>query len=149
SELERLLATLESDADSMPPDVLRLRDSVATILAKKPLIESRLEQLGAIPLADYAAGLTAAAQELYTTAVARVDQARLMLAVYAIVLLAAVAFVAVRLHGSYREINRANADLAQLNESLEQRVEERTQELSKTLADLKESQVQLVQAEKM
>jgi signal transduction histidine kinase len=151
SELERLLVTLQRDqrVDAMPADVGRLRDSVSTILAKKPLIESRLEQLGAIPVADYAAGLTAAAEDLYTTAVARVDQARLMLAVYAIVLLVAVGFVALRLHGSYREINRANNDLAELNESLEQRVDERTRELTKTLADLKESQVQLVQAEKM
>ena len=93
--------------------------------------------------------LGAAAQDLYQTAVARVDQARLMLAVYAVVLLLAVGFVAFRLHGSYREINRANSDLAELNESLEQRVTERTNELAGTLSDLKESQVQLVQAEKM
>ena len=86
---------------------------------------------------------------MYTIAVTRIEQARLMLAVYAVVLLLAVGFIALRLHGSYREINRANADLAVLNESLEQRVAVRTQELSGTLADLKESQVQLVQAEKM
>ncbi len=96
-----------------------------------------------------ATNLGAAAQDLYQTAVARVDQARLMLAVYAVVLLLAVGFVAFRLHGSYREINRANGDLAELNESLEQRVTERTNELAGTLSDLKESQVQLVQAEKM
>src|SRR5262249_32209928 len=47
------------------------------------------------------------------------------------------------------EINHANTDLAELNESLEQRVSERTNELAGTLTDLKESQVQLVQAEKM
>ena len=86
---------------------------------------------------------------MYTIAVTRIDQARLMLAVYAVVLLLAVGFIALRLHGSYREINHANTELAVLNESLEQRVAERTQELSGTLADLKESQVQLVQAEKM
>ena len=72
-----------------------------------------------------------------------------MLAVYAVVLLLAVGFVAFRLHGSYREINGANDELARLNESLEQRVTERTNELAGTLTDLKESQVQLVQAEKM
>jgi signal transduction histidine kinase len=151
NELERLLVTLGRDqrVDAMPQGVGRLRNSVSTILTKKPLIESRLEQLVGTPIADYAAGFSAAAQDLYAIAVARVDQARLMLAVYAIVLLVAVGFVALRLHGSYREINSANTDLAQLNESLEQRVVERTHELSGTLADLKESQVQLVQAEKM
>jgi signal transduction histidine kinase len=151
SELERLLLTLIRDqrVDSMPGDVEVLLNSVSAILKGKPLIESKLTQLVGTPVADHALALGTAAQDLYTVSVTRIEQARLMLAVYAVVLLLAVGFVAFRLHGSYREINAANADLAALNESLEQRVSARTQELSGTLADLKESQVQLVQAEKM
>jgi two-component system NtrC family sensor kinase len=151
SELRRLLVTLGRDqrVDEMPEDVVRLRSSIETILAKKDAIRSKLEQLGNTPVVAYGTSLGAAAQDLYRIAVARVDQARLMLAVYAVVLLLAVGFVAFRLHGSYREINRANSELAELNESLEQRVSERTNELAGTLSDLKESQVQLVQAEKM
>jgi signal transduction histidine kinase len=151
TELERLLVTLGRDqrVDAMSGDVRVLLSSVTTILKSKPLIESKLRQLVDSPVADHAAALGTAAQDLYTVAVTRIEQARLMLAVYAVVLLLAVGFIALRLHGSYREINSANADLAQLNESLEQRVAARTQELSGTLADLKESQVQLVQAEKM
>ncbi len=151
SDLERLLVTLTRDqrVDSMPGDVQVLLSSVRTILANKPLIESKLRQLVGTPVDAHAVALGSAAQDLYTVAVTRIDQARLMLAVYAVVLLLAVGFIAWRLHSSYREINRANADLAALNESLEQRVSARTQELSGTLADLKESQVQLVQAEKM
>jgi signal transduction histidine kinase len=133
----------------MPADVERLRDAVQTIVDKKTNIESKLRQLAETPLRASATNLGTAAQDLYQAAVARVDQARLMLSVYAVVLLAAVGFVAFRLHGSYREINHANGELAQLNESLEQRVADRTSELAGTLADLKESQVQLVQAEKM
>jgi signal transduction histidine kinase len=150
-EIERLLVTLGRDQriDSMPGNVKALLSSVGTILANKPLIESKLEQLIGTPVGDYATALGTAAQDLYTVAVTRIEQARLMLAVYAVVLLLAVGFIALRLHSSYREINAANADLAVLNESLEQRVASRTQELSGTLADLKESQVQLVQAEKM
>jgi signal transduction histidine kinase len=149
--LERLLVTLGRDqrVDAMPSEFSVLLASVGTIMRSKPLIESKLTQLVGTPVSDYAAALRAAAQDMYTVAVTRIDQARLMLAVYAVVLLVAVGFVAFRLHGSYREINRANEDLAALNESLEQRVSARTQELSGTLADLKESQVQLVQAEKM
>ena len=133
----------------MPGDVAVLRNSVGTILTNKPLIESKLNQLVDTPISEYAAALSTAAQDMYVVATTRIEQARLMLAVYAVVLLLAVGFVAWRLHGSYREINSANADLAVLNESLEHRVEERTHELSGTLEDLKESQVQLVQAEKM
>jgi len=151
SDLERLLVTLGRDqrVDAMPGDFAVLLSSVSTILKSKPLIESKLNQLVGTPVGDHAQALSTAAQDMYTVAVTRIEQARLMLAVYAVVLLLAVGFIALRLHGSYREINRANADLAALNESLEQRVAARTQELSGTLADLKESQVQLVQAEKM
>jgi signal transduction histidine kinase len=150
-ELRRLLATLGRDqrADGMPADLAQLLGAIGTIVDKKDGIRSKLDQLAAMPVVSYATGLGEAAQALYTTAVARVDQARLMLAVYAVVLLLAVGFVAFRLHSSYREINRANSELAELNSSLEQRVSERTNELAGTLSDLKESQVQLVQAEKM
>jgi signal transduction histidine kinase len=128
-ELRRLLVTLGRDqrVDGMPGDVERLRNSVDTILTKKSAIQSKLRQLGGTPVVAYATNLSLAARDLYQTTTARVDQARLMLSIYAVVLLLAVGFVAARLHGSYREINSANADLAQL----------------------KESQVQLVQAEKM
>jgi signal transduction histidine kinase len=120
-----------------------------TVVTKRDVIRSKLEQLSAAPVVGNGKNLAGAAQDLYKATVARVDQARLMLAVYAVVLLLAVGFVAVRLHSSYREINSANDELATLNESLEQRVSERTNELAGTLSDLKESQVQLVQAEKM
>jgi signal transduction histidine kinase len=53
------------------------------------------------------------------------------------------------LQASYRALNRANAELETLNTSLEQRVVERTEDLSDALTELRESQVQLVQAEKM
>jgi signal transduction histidine kinase len=150
-ELRRLVAALTRDQriDAMPNDFGRLLAAADTLLAHKANIRSKLTQLAETPVVATATNLSLAAQDLYGAAVERVDQARWMLAVYAVVLLAAVGLVAFRLHGSYREINRANSDLAKLNESLEQRVAERTNELTGTLADLKESQVQLVQAEKM
>ena len=149
--LDRLLVSLGRDqrVDSMPAQFGVLLASVGTILKNKPVIDSKLKQLVGSPVGEHAAALATAAQDMYTIAATRIEQARLMLAVYAVVLLLAVGFIALRLHGSYRQINAANADLAVLNESLEQRVTTRTEELSGTLADLKESQVQLVQAEKM
>jgi two-component system NtrC family sensor kinase len=150
-ELRRLLVALTRDqrVDGMPADVVRLRNAMETVVTKRDSIRSKLEQLAAAPVVVNGKNLGSAAQELYKATVARVDQARLMLSVYAVVLLLAVGFVAFRLHGSYREINSANDELATMNDSLEQRVTERTNELAGTLSDLKESQVQLVQAEKM
>jgi signal transduction histidine kinase len=94
-----------------------------------------------------AVGLAATAA--YQSAVSSAESARTMLSIYAIVMLLSVGVIGYRLRGSYSELNRANAELGVLNESLEQRVEERTEDLSNALAELKESQVQLVQAEKM
>jgi two-component system, NtrC family, sensor kinase len=150
-ELRKLVAALHRDqkVDAMPNDLPRLLDSADTILSKKSNIRSKLVQLAGTPVVASATNLSLAAAELYRSTVARVDEARLMLSVYAVVLLLAVGLIAVRLHSSYREINRANSELAGVNESLEQRVSERTNELAGTLSDLKESQVQLVQAEKM
>ena len=54
-----------------------------------------------------------------------------------------------RLQSSYRELNKSNRNLEVVNDSLEERVAERTHELSAAYDELKESQVQLVQAEKM
>jgi len=54
-----------------------------------------------------------------------------------------------RLQASYRDLNKSNRDLESVNNSLEERVVDRTQKLSEAYEDLKESQVQLVQAEKM
>jgi signal transduction histidine kinase len=149
--LDRLLVTLGRDqrVDSMPSDFGVLLSSAGTILKNKPLIESKLKQLVATPVGEHAAALGTAAQDMYTIAVTRIEQARLMLSVYAVVLLLSVGFIALRLQRTYHQINRANAELAVLNESLEHRVASRTTELSGTLSELKESQVQLVQAEKM
>lgn len=151
-ELRRLLVTLTRDQRidaNMPREVEQLRGSVLNILDTKSAILSKLDQLRGTPVAPSATSLAVAAQDAYGNTVASADRARLLLSVYAVALLLAVGFIAYRLQASYRDLNRANNELAGLNESLEQRVMERTEELAGTLEDLKESQVQLVQAEKM
>jgi signal transduction histidine kinase len=151
-ELRRLIVTLGRDQRidaNMPSEVERLRSAVNTILNSKNNIRSKLKQLTETPLTAGAASVGFAVQDSYRGSVAAADRARLMLAIYAAVLFVAVGLVAFRLQGSYRDINKANMELSELNASLEQRVAVRTEELTGTLADLKESQVQLVQAEKM
>ena len=72
----------------------------------------------------------------------RAERARLLLSVCALLILAGAGYAMWKLQSSYRE-------LARVNNSLEDRVSTRTRELSGAYDDLKESQVQLVQAEKM
>ncbi len=81
--------------------------------------------------------------------VTRAEMARLLLSVCTVLLLLGAGYALFRLQSSYRELNRSNHELENVNNSLEERVSERTHELSDAYDDLKESQVQLVQAEKM
>ena len=81
--------------------------------------------------------------------VSRAERARLLLSVCTVLLLIGSGYAMFRLQASYRELNKSNRDLESVNNSLEERVTDRTQELSAAYDDLKESQVQLVQAEKM
>lgn len=81
--------------------------------------------------------------------VGRAERAGLLLAVCTVLLLIGTGYAMYRLQDSYRDLNRSNTELESVNNSLEERVDERTAELSSAYDDLKESQIQLVQAEKM
>jgi signal transduction histidine kinase len=123
--------------------------AVTTIIESRDGIRSRLNQLSNAALIENADALNLAAAAAYQYATSSAESARTMLSVYAVVMLLSVGVIGFRLRGSYRELNVANSELGELNESLEQRVQERTEDLSTALSELKESQVQLVQAEKM
>lgn len=78
-----------------------------------------------------------------------VNDSRVLLNVYTALLLFVLGYFGFRLQLSYRDLNRSHEELELANASLEERVHERTVDLERALSDLKESQVQLVQAEKM
>ena len=106
-------------------------DSAARLL---PVVDSTIQP----DLAALAEAFTAA----NAITVNRAERARILLAACAVLLLLAAAYAIFRLQGSYRELNRTNA-------RLEERVLERTEQLSRAYDELKESQVQLIHAEKM
>lgn len=81
--------------------------------------------------------------------VRRAERARFLLSMCAVLLLVGAAYTLIRLQASYRELNKSNERLENANSSLEERVAARTALLSKANSDLKESQVQLIHAEKM
>jgi signal transduction histidine kinase len=151
-DLRDLVEALERDQSvdaNLPREMTALGGAAKTILGSKRSIEDKLGALRATPIIASAQALESAVDDAYRSSMARIDRARLMLAVYAMLLLAAVTLITYRLKQSYRAVAAANGELSRLNESLEHRVLERTEALEGTLRDLKESQVQLVQAEKM
>lgn len=70
------------------------------------------------------------------------NEARILLNIYTLLLLAGLGYFGFRLHRSHQDLNRSHDDL-------ELRVQDRTRDLQGALHELQESQVQLVQAEKM
>lgn len=77
------------------------------------------------------------------------EQTRVLLNVYSVALFVVIALLGMRLKQSLTALNRSNQGLEAMNLSLEERVEERTRELGEAYENLKESQVQLVQADKL
>jgi two-component system, NtrC family, sensor kinase len=119
--------------------VLRQRvveSEVLTKISATPMTQA-IDQLGEVFDRDFHATL------------AESDRYRRYLLAYSSFLLALLVYIGARLIRSYRIIARVNKDLKHANETLEQRVRERTEELSKALHDLRESETHLVQSEKM
>ncbi|MEO8626774.1 MAG: ATP-binding protein, partial [Betaproteobacteria bacterium] len=77
------------------------------------------------------------------------EQFRVYLVFYSAALLVFLGYVVWQLGQSYVKINQTNDALTAANEGLEQRVQDRTQELSNALRHLKESELMLIQTEKM
>ncbi len=150
--LEGRIGELESDPaarERVPGKLDRLGEAARTLTAVRDPAGAALAALDEARTSDNAQALFTALRAHNRAVVGRADRARLMLAVLSLLLLASIAFIGWRLHQSYRVLNRANAELEVLNASLEERVEARTEQLTKAYEELKESQVQLVHAEKM
>jgi len=156
SDLQQIEAIAARLHESQRPHASADRDAHAGIIDRiRALIPSRRgmeASLGEIAngrfqrqLADLRERVTG--DQMFRLGIA--NDSRVLLNVYTVLLLAILGYFGFRLQLSYHALNRSHAALAGANESLEERVRERTQDLERALSDLKESQVQLVQAEKM
>jgi C4-dicarboxylate-specific signal transduction histidine kinase len=145
--------SLQSNLDKLSavdqPQLQNLLRAVEVVLNERPVVDAAWDQIVNSEFVEQAEALWLKEKARYNARVSQVDRNRVMLSVYAALMLAALAFLTFRLLHSYRILNSANAELEALNENLEDHVEARTSELSSALSELKESQVQLVQAAKM
>lgn len=132
---------------SVPQGTLRdrletLTQAVSDLFDQRVAVNEHVERVTASAFPNRAEDLRekVAGDHLYTLRTA--GDARVLLNVYMLLMLLILVYFGIRLQGSHRTLNRSHA-------LLEERVKERTQELESAYDDLKESQVQLVQAEKM
>jgi len=151
--VEALAADLREAAGRLPPalrdGVIRLDGSVQHLLDAKPIEQELFTKLSFLPAGPRVDSLTGAYSRELESKLAERELYRVYLIAYSAALLILLAYLATRLAASYRLLNAANLALKQSNENLEQRVAERTHELSEALKQLKESEAQLIQTEKM
>ncbi len=124
-------------------------DAAIGVIEQRTAAEDALQKIGRSQALESLWTLSNEILDDNRKTVSRAEMARLLLSVCTVLLLVGGAYALYRLQSSYRDLNRSNRELESVNNSLEERVVERTQELSTAYDDLKESQVQLVQAEKM
>jgi len=137
--------TLLPDEFQAPVEILS--NHISLILREQPLVNSLLERIAAIPLADHLDDLTNQLNQDQVEAELVDQKYHRYLLVFASLLVALLLYLATRLLRSFAEINRVNRALHVVNESLEQRVEERTRELKDAQSELLNSARQAGMAE--
>ncbi|WP_248731145.1 DAHL domain-containing protein [Pseudomonas sp. MWU13-2517] len=128
-----------------PVDILS--NHISLILREQPLVNSLLEHIAAVPVAESLDQLTTHL-DLDQQAADRVDhQYHRYLLIFSTLLVVMLLYLAVRLLRSFAEVNRVNRALQAANETLEQRVERRTQQLKDAQSELMDSARQAGMAE--
>ena len=120
----------------------RLLELIPALVDSRRAMSQALLRLDLPGLAGAVADLTELTTEDQVRSLSMISDARVLLNLYTVFLLALLAYLGLRLRSSYSALNRSHDDL-------EHRVQERTADLELAYDELKESQVQLVQAEKM
>ena len=149
SSLDELDKLGEKQSPAFKDNARTLRDRAESVMADKTQL---VELLGGIldrPTGQQLRVIEQAYTAWHEAQIAKANRYRLMLIAYAAALLLVLAFLGVRLQRSYRDLDRANDELSKTNEHLEEQVQVRTKDLSTALTDLRASQAQLVQSEKM
>jgi two-component system, NtrC family, sensor kinase len=151
--LRTMLADLRDSSPKLPPalqaGIARVEGNVRQLMEAKPVEVGLGNKLGFLPAGPRVDSLTNAFTRELEEALTSQERYRVYLIAYAASLLILIGYLAARLIASYRLLNQANLALKAANEGLEQRVRERTHELSQALEQLKESEAQLIQSEKM
>ncbi len=129
--------------------ITRLDGHIKELLDAKPVEQQLYQRLSFLTAGPRVDSLTSTFSRELEELLVEGERYRVYLIVFSASLLILIGYLAIRLFASYRLLNQANLALKAANEGLEQRVAERTRELSHALTQLKDSEAQLIQTEKM
>ncbi len=149
AELKQAAQAAQSEQPELAQAISAARSATYEVLGDKAELQEKLDAFFATPTAEQLQALEDQYSQWHEARVALANQYRLYLAGYAGFLLIVLVLLGLRLIRSFRDLDKANAALSEANEHLEEQVAERTQDLSSALDELKSSQAQLIQSEKM
>jgi two-component system, NtrC family, sensor kinase len=135
--------------DVARPQVDRLIAAARTALERKASEDARFREAFFAPTGPRLDNAMRAFDHGFGDMLDEAERYRMYLLVYSGLLLLLAAWLAWRVTGNYRVINKLNRQLREANEFLEARVEARTKELKAALDQLKEQETLLIQSEKM
>ncbi len=145
------LGKLETNKQLLPREfqapVDILSNHISLILREQPMVNTLLERIAAVPVAERLDDMTTHLNQDQQTADLVDHQYHRYLLVFSTLLVVLLLYLAVRLLRSFAEINRVNRALQAANETLEQRVERRTQQLKDAQSELMDSARQAGMAE--
>ncbi|MDP3814515.1 DAHL domain-containing protein [Pseudomonas sp.] len=134
--LERLPRGRGQPASALDNALDIFKTHVRTLLREQSVVNGLLNSIAAVPVAARIDDLNEVLSREQLLASAQAQQYRQYLLTFSAVLAGLLLYVANRLVRSYAVINRVNKALQGANESLEQRVQERTRELRETQSEL-------------
>jgi len=134
---------------ALPAMIDRYAHDAEQFLKLKAEEQGLYTRLAFLPVGPRLDSLSAALHREIEATMEEKERFRVYLVAFAGSLLILLSHIGARLRQSYREVADANDALKVANEGLEQRVQERTRELSLAMKRLEESQAMLVQTEKM
>lgn len=147
TRVEGLLDNLAAQPSTSYPEQIQAQvdmivNHARTVLKQKESEDQVLASIEQVPITARIDQLAAQFEQSFEAALKEKEQWRIALIAYSAGLLLLLALAMLAVWRSYRSLDQANA-------FLEQRVAERTRDLSAALANLRESQLQLIQSEKM
>ncbi|NGY07018.1 ATP-binding protein [Solimonas terrae] len=149
ADIDQLLATIDAASSRDHAVLSKLTAAVRTMRSAKDSLQRQLAAFRAMPTASSLQQLRNASLDYSRNEELRRERGRTMLGVYTAALFVAFGALALWLRKSFSDLDRANANLQQANEGLEQGIAERTRDLSEALDNLRMQQAQLIQSEKM
>ncbi len=144
-----LLSRAGGAASSVRTSLSQLASPLQTILRLQPGVVDLIRQIAFLPTSPRLDSISSAFDREFQMLAEHKELFRIYLAAYSAALLVFLGYVGWQLRLSYRQLNDVNGALRASNETLEQRVKERTRELTEALAHLKDSESMLIQTEKM